>query len=182
MERTSYTKKEVAELLGIAESTVYSLARQGKLEVIPDPHRIRRSTQYTFNSVQTLMNERNVGKNTGKSVRDFAIEIGVAKNKIYPLLQEMHLEVETVSLSEVRKQYYLPIETQNILREHFQQSNYRGSRNDFYSKELDVALYQSFTSENGQTLRVTCNKELEWGFYLTSGNWIGYKEAVDAYM
>ncbi|MEK3977308.1 helix-turn-helix domain-containing protein [Psychrobacillus sp. FSL K6-2684] len=179
---TGYSKKEVAKLLHIAESTVYLYAQQGKIKALPNPFKILPEARYDKLSVDQFMKEQKLDTITGISVPSFAKQLNITPGKIYKLIHMHNLEVELVPRGETRKQYFLPEQTQIQLKELIDGQEFKkGLRSDFYWHAKDIALFQAFESENRSLLRVTRKDSKSWGFYLTTGEWIDFEEAAYRY-
>lgn len=175
-----YSKKEVAKLLRIAESTVYQYATQNKIKALPNPYKVLSEAQYDKKSVDELRVKLNIDGITGMSISSFAKEQKVPQNKIYKLIHSHGLEVDLVPRGEVRKQYFIPKNTQEELAKILEESKQkRGTRTDFYLHSEDIALYQVFLGANGNQYRVTRKGANKWGFYLHTGEWIDFSKALE---
>nr|WP_295971369.1 hypothetical protein [uncultured Bacillus sp.] len=52
-------------------------------------------------------------------------------------------------------------------------------KNEYYDSNHDIALFQSFQSQDSTAARVMKDKELNWGFYLPYyQKWVDYNDVV----
>ena len=172
-----YTRQEVAELLGISKATVYHYAKQKKIKKIHDPHRIIREARYEPKEVLELAEERKRNQPTGIRPSKLAKKLGVSVQKIYALINENNLEVDVIPVGDERTIYSIPEDkAQWIEKELVETAPLRGTRLEYYEPNYDVALYQKFQAPSGQVVRITRNKENEWGFELSSRSWISIEQ------
>lgn len=177
-----YTRKEVAELLGVSKATVYHYAKQKKIIKIDDPHRLFREARYKKDEVDILAEERRRNTPTGWRPSELANELNVPTQRIYTLIRETHLPVKQLPAGDERMIYSIPEETAEWIRKEVQKTKSpRGSRVEFYDSQYDIALFQLFKAANDQEMRVMRNNAQEWGFKLPSGTWIPYADGRDIF-
>ena len=177
-----YTRQEVADLLGVSKATVYHYAKQKKIIKIEDPHRLIREARYEREEVDALAEERKRNEPTGLRPSELAKQLGVPTQRIYALIQETDLPIEELPLGDERTIYSISEEAAAwIRREITRKAPVRGTRAEFYDSTYDVALYQLFEADNGQSVRVLRNDNQDWGFYLQSSIWIPFTTAVEMY-
>lgn len=177
-----YTRQEVADLLGVSKATVYHYAKQKKIIKIEDPHRLIREARYEIEEVDALAEERKRNEPTGLRPSELAKQLGVPTQRIYALIQETDLPIEELPLGDERTIYSISEEAAAWIRQEINRTApVRGTRAEFYDSTNDVALYQLFQAENGQSVRVLRNDNQEWGFYLQSSIWIPFTTAVKMY-
>lgn len=177
-----YTRKEVAQRLGVSKATVYNYAKQGKIHKIEDPHRLYREARYRRKEVDLLAEERKRNQPTGIRPSELAKELNVPVQRIYSLLRETDLPVDQLPAGEERMIYSIPNKTAEILRDKIKKAvPTRGTRAEFYHSQYDIALYQLFITKNGQKIRMMRNEEQEWGFFLPSGTWIPYVDGQNIF-
>lgn len=175
----SYTRQEVADLLGVSKATVYHYAKQGKIIKIDDPHRLIGHVRYKRSEVDTLAEERKRNQPTGVRPSELAKKLGVTTQRIYALIQETELPVEELPAGDERTVYSIPDETVAWIEQEVKRTiSVRGTRSEFYSATHDIALYQSFITQHGQNVRVLRNEDQEWGFYSQSQKWIPFTDGI----
>lgn len=177
-----YTRKEVAEILGVSKATVYHYAKQGKIIKIDDPHRLYREARYQKEEVDALAEERKKNQPTGLRPSELAKELNVPSQRIYTLIRETDLPIDRLPAGDERTIYSIPEQTANWIRKEIKkQQSTRGTRAEFYNATYDIALYQLFQTKDGEKMRVVRNEQHEWGFYLPSGTWIPYTDGRDIF-
>ncbi|MEK4488039.1 helix-turn-helix domain-containing protein [Psychrobacillus sp. FSL H8-0484] len=178
-----YTRKEVADLLGISKVTVYHYAKQNKIRKVPDPHRTRREARYYATEVDQLAEQRKELQVEGYSTTELGKKLGISQQKIYQLIKEHNLPVHEVPHGDERIRYVIPEETAQWMKEEIKRTApTRGIRSEFYDSHLNIALYQLFTSADDRIeTRVVRNDIGEWGFYSSSRSWIPYDKAIEQY-
>lgn len=178
----SYTRKEVADILGVSKATVYHYAKQQKIIKIDDPHRLIRHVRYKRAEVDALAAERQRNQPTGLRPSELARELGVTTQRIYALIQETELPVDELPAGDERTIYSIPDETATWIRQEVKRTaSVRGTRSEFYDTKFDIALYQRFLTPHGQDVRVLRNEDQEWGFYLQSRTWIPFADGINVY-
>lgn len=174
-----YTRKQVADLLGIAKVTVYHYAKQNKIRKVPDPHHAMREARYYKEEVDALVEQRKAEKVEGYSTSEVSKELGISQQKIYQLIEDNELMVHKVPYGDERIRYVIPEETLLWIKEQIERTApTRGVRSEFYDSALDITLYQLFTSTLRGETRVVRNADREWGFYSSSHTWIPYTVAI----
>lgn len=177
-----YTRQEVADLLGVSKATVYHYAKQKKIIKIEDPHRLIREVRYQREEVDVLAAERKQNQPTGLRPSELAKQLGVTTQRIYALIQETELPIDELPAGDERMIYSIPEETAKWIREEIKKTvPSRGTRAEFYDSNADIVLYQRFTTNDGQDIRVLRNEEQEWGFYLQSRIWIPFAAGIETY-
>ncbi|MCM3358076.1 helix-turn-helix domain-containing protein [Psychrobacillus sp. MER TA 171] len=174
-----YTQQEVAELLGISTVTVYHYAKKGKIRKVEDPYRNHRKTRYYPEEVDALTEIKKKKKRDGTTPAALAKKLGVTKQKIYQLINELDIEVHEIPYGNEQKRYVIPHDSANQIKGKLEETApTRGLRTEFYHSRFDIALYQLFTSSDGHLqTRVIKNEKGEWGFFLTSTKWIPIEKA-----
>lgn len=180
--KSTYTREEVAKLLKISEKTVYSYALEGKIEAAPNPYNVRRETVYTKESVDKYLKEiQELMKLDGYTLQEAAKELGISRQRINKIIQEHNIQV--IRNSRVRggaPKTIIPKESFGELKDVVQSlksKTHKQAKSNFYSAELDIALFQSFRDSNGEIYRVS-KVNGEWGFSKTSDNtFIPYEAA-----
>lgn len=177
-----YTRKEVAQLIGVSKATVYHYAKQKKIIKIEDPHQIIREVRYKREEVDALAEQRKRNEPTGLRPSELAKQLNVTTQRIYALIQETDLPVDELPMGDERMVYSIPEETAQWISEEVKRTiPNRGTRAEFYNTALDIVLYQKFRNENGEEVRLLRNENQEWGFYLQSRIWISYVDAIETY-
>lgn len=177
-----YTRQEVADLIGVSKATVYHYAKQKKIFKIEDPHRLIREVRYQREEVELLAEERKRNQPTGIRPSELAKQLNVTTQRIYALIQETKLPVDELPAGDERMVYSIPEETAQWISEEIKRTiPNRGTRAEFYNAALDVVLYQKFSNGNGEEIRLICNENQEWGFYLQSRIWITFADAIETY-
>lgn len=179
IENESYTKKEVTKLLGIAEATVYSLARQGVLEVAVSPSNVKGPKRYTKSSVERYKSDFRPSFE-GLKIQDFAKQNSISNQRVYFYIKKLNLELDTVRVGKKEVQY-LNTEQLELLKNELSKHRHRGTRSTFYNQQLDVALLQKFMDPAGNTYRISVNQKGDWGFYL-DGKFYHYNVAINQFM
>lgn len=175
-----YTRKEVAELLGVSKATVYHYAKQKKIIKIEDPHRMIREARYRKKEVDQLAEERKRNEPTGLRPSELANELGVPIQRIYTLIQETDLPIEQLPSGDERTVYSISEEAAAWMRDEVKRTApARGTRLEFYDATHDVALYQLYRTKDGQTSRALRNEAGEWGFYIQSSIWVPLTTALE---
>lgn len=175
----SYTRQEVADLLGVSKATVYHYAKQGKITKIDDPHRLMGHVRYKREEVDVLAEERKRNQPTGLRPSELAKQLGVTTQRIYALIQETKLPVEELPAGDERTIYSIPDETAAWIEQEVKRTiAVRGTRSEFYSATYDIALYQRFITQHGQSVRVLRNENQDWGFYSQSQRWIPFTDGI----
>lgn len=178
----TYSRQEVADLLGISKVTVYHYAKQKKIIKVPDPHKVMREAHYFKEEVDKLAEEKNKNKTVGYSTSQLSRKLGVSDQKIYALINENNLHVNKIPYGDERFIYDIPEETANwIEKELVRTAPTRGNRSEFYDSNLDVALFQRFSSKDQQSIRLKRNHLGEWGFYSASLSWIPFEKGINEY-
>lgn len=164
-----YTREEVAEILNIAESTVYTYAQKGKIQAEQNPYRIKKNARYTKTSVDQYLNSISI---EGITVDKLAKQLNISKARIYQILkQHKELVINKVPFGRSYK-YLIPKVTQTEIKKHLRNTNRKGAKKDFYSSKHQVALFQLFHSKTtGQEYRIYKN-DAYWGIYLDEKNFI----------
>lgn len=174
-----YTKQQVADLLGIANVTVYNYAKQNKIRKVPDPHHAMREARYYKEEVDALVEQRKQAQVEGYSTSDVSKDLGISQQKIYQLIDDHQLKVHKVPYGDERIRYVIPEETLSWIKYEIERTApTRGIRSEFYDSTLDISLYQLFTSSERAESRVVRNSDREWGFYSSSHTWIPYADAI----
>lgn len=177
-----YTRQEVADLLGVSKATVYHYAKQKKIIKIEDPHRLIREARYQKEEVDALAEQRKRHQPTGVRPSELAKQLGVTTQRIYALIRETDLPVDELPVGDERTIYSIPDGTAAWIRQEIERTiSARGTRVEFYDTKLDIALFQSFRTPQGQAMRVVRNDNQQWGFYLQSGTWIPYADGIHAF-
>lgn len=177
-----YTRKEVAELLGVSKATVYHYAKQKKIIKIDDPHRLVRVARYQKAEVDELAKERKQNQPTGMRPSELASELNVPTQRIYTLIRETDLPIDRHPVGDERMVYSIPDETAAWIRDEVRRTaSPRGTRAEFYDSTHDIALYQSFVTQHEQGVRVLRNDDQAWGFYSQSQQWIPFNDAINIY-
>lgn len=174
-----YTRKEVADLLGISKVTVYHYAKQNKIRKVPDPHHAMREARYFKEEVDALAEKRQQAQAEGYSTSALSKKLGITQQRIYQLIRENELIVHEVPHGDERIRYVIPEETAEWIKNKIEQTApTRGIRSEFYDSSLDISLYQLFTSSERSDARLVRNENGEWGFYSTTRSWIPYERAI----
>lgn len=182
--KSFYTRKEVAKLLNIKEKTVYTYAQEGKIEAAPNPYNVRRETVYTKESVDNYLNQiEKLMKEDGYTLEEASKELGISRQRINKIIGEYNIQV--IKNSKVRGGVPKTIipeasfeQLKNIANTLKNKTN-KQAKSNFYSQELDIAVFQLFYDQHGDSYRV---KKIngEWGFSKTLDNtFIPYKVAQD---
>lgn len=172
-----YTKQEVAELLNIAESTVYTLAKKNKIEVEVLPPGVSRPKRYTQQSVIAFKNEHQEKPN-GLSIHELASKYQVSKQRIYQWIKRLELHTETAIIDK-RQCLVLAVADEAILAEALNKKTHKGATTDFYQHLQNIALFQLFKTESGEQYRITRNEQNEWGIHVALTNeFVLFEEAV----
>ncbi|MEK5217775.1 helix-turn-helix domain-containing protein [Psychrobacillus sp. FSL H8-0487] len=177
-----YSRQEVADLLGISKVTVYHYSKQNKIRKVPDPHKIMREAHYYKEEVDKLAEEKRKIETVGYSIPQLRKKLGVSDQKIYSLIKEHDLVVNKIPHGDERFIYDIPEDTARwIERELTRTASARGIRSEFYDSNLDIAIFQRFSSKDQSGIRLKRNNIGEWGFYSASLSWIPYKKGINEY-
>lgn len=177
-----YTRQEVADLLNVSKQTVYHYGKQGKIIKIHDKHRTVREVRYEKEGVDALIEQKKQQKITGTTVSELAKRLDTTTRKIYDLISENKLEIETVRIGDERYIYSLNNEQVEIIELSYRESKPdRAVKSEFYNSSFDIAIHQRFILDEQKEVRVMKGEDGVWGFYLPSHNFISYKEAVKKY-
>lgn len=76
-----YTKQQVADLLGIANVTVYNYANKNKIRKVPDPHHAMREARYYKEEVDALVEQRKQAQVEGYSTSDVSKDLGISQQR-----------------------------------------------------------------------------------------------------
>lgn len=178
----SYTRKEVADLLDVSKATVYHYAKQRKIIKVDDPHRLLGHVRYKRAEVDALAEERKRNEPTGLRPSELAQLLGVTTQRIYTLLKQTDLRVDQLPAGDERTIYSIPDETAEWIEQEVKRTiAVRGTRSEFYDPTNDIALYQLFTTQHGQHVRVLRKDNQAWGFYSQSQTWIPFIDAINIY-
>lgn len=163
------TVQEAAEQIGLSKPTIYKYVREGKLEDIPDPHRLFGEKRITQQSVQQLIEERSASIKKGKTPHELAKQFNIPPHFVYEAIRELQLQPRKRKQGK-RDLYDLSkTECEQITR-HIESI---GAEPLFYDSTHDVALYQKMEVSEGQTLRVVWHEEKkEWGAYMHGSIWM----------
>lgn len=159
-----YTKEQVSEKLGIAQSTVYVLAKKKLIEVESLPLGVSRTKRYTKESVDAYTERLKVDKK-GLTVAEFAKSHNLSPQRVYQVIKKHGLQLEKVHVGK-RKSVLLSTEHQQLLRKELQHKKHKGTKTDFYYFAENIALFQLFIDSEQVSYRVTRNETGEWGFHL----------------
>ncbi|AQQ55528.1 helix-turn-helix transcriptional regulator [Planococcus lenghuensis] len=179
-----YHVDEVAKILDIKKSTVYSYASKGLIERLPDPHRLLRGGKYSRTSVDQLARQKQAAAEAGRSINDVAEGIGVSAGKVRKVIEELELDVKKVEAPFEKASYRFAItpEQEEAIAEHLQKRNTtRPKRNQLYLQQLDAALYQSYQIAGDQFVRLREHPERGYGFFLEHEQFITLQEGLNLY-
>jgi len=161
-----YTQQEVAELLGVSKQTVYMYAKQGKIKKIADPYRNIREVRYQKAEVDALVAQKNA-EPVGYKPSEVAKYLGVTVQTIYRYIQEGRIDTHIIPYGDERTRHIIPEKGFQQAKEIIQEQKKKGiQRFEYYDSQLDVALFQKFSSDSISEARIARNKEHEWVFYL----------------
>lgn len=161
-----YTRKVVAEKLGISESTVYKYVKDGKIRAVPNPNKMRSQVVYFATEVDELAEVRAALQidDNALSIAQVAAQYGLKKQQISYILSSHELEVNRIKLDNRTKITIPPATVSQIIRIHEQMNqNDKYLRKQYYNEALDMFLYQLFTDEQENLYRVA-TQDGEWGF------------------
>lgn len=179
MEKDWYTRKEVAAKLEISLGTVYHWAKQGKLVKIYDPLNNVREARYRKEEVEALFDNKIDNQPEGIRPSTLANQLKVPVAKIYNLIREKELPVDDFAIGDERRGISIPEELVAVIQKEVEKNlSKRGTSTEFFNYQYDIALFQRFTTRNGQDIRVMRNNKLEWGFYHQSRAWIPYLDGL----
>lgn len=158
-----YTKDEVVQILGVAESTVYGLVRKGILETEVLPPTVKRAKMYTKESVAAYKQRYKPDLPTGAMrLSAFAKRENISLSRLYDLC-EVFGELAAVGVGE-RQIAYLTEEQQKEIQDMVDSKDLKAVKTGFYNKKYNVALYQLLIDEAEKVkYRVILNDENEWG-------------------
>lgn len=159
-----YTKEQVSEKLGIAQSTVYVLAKKKIIEVETLPPGVARTKRYTKDSVDAYADRLKVDKK-GLTVAEFAKSQKLSPQRVYQVIKKQGLQLEKVHIGK-RKSQLLSKEHQQLLIKELQHKKHKGTKTDFYYSAENIALFQLFKDAEQISYRVARNEAGEWGFHL----------------
>jgi excisionase family DNA binding protein len=181
-EKNWYTQQEVAEILGVSKQTVYLYAKQGKIKKIPDPYRIHREARYEKKEVDELAKKI---KYTGGGYKpaEVAKILGVSVQTIYRYIQENLIETHKVPFGDERIRHIVSEKGLQQARSIIQESLKKGvKRYEYYNSQMDIALFQKFTSSEIEHARVIRDSLNEWIFYLPEkGDTLALDEGLSWY-
>lgn len=164
-EKTYLSKNEVIEFLGIVEATFYKLVQNGQLEAEILPENIKRKKRYSKDSVLRYQQQYQPDI-PGLKVAEFAKKHKLTNQRVYAYIKKLDFTLPTVQIGK-RKVLYLTSEQQEVLIKEIYKHKHRGAKSDFFNSKSEVALYQKFINEAGESYRVV-NENGEWGFYITN--------------
>lgn len=173
-----YTKKEVSALLGVAESTVYSLAKANKIEAEKLPKGVSRPKRYTKESVHTYKQNKQKQPD-GLGIHELANKYQVSKQRMYQVIKKLKIETSSGVVGK-RKILLVAQSDEQLIATELNKKTHKGTKTDFYRHQEDIALFQLFISSSKERYRLTRNAYNEWGIYLPITNeFILYSEAVE---
>lgn len=159
-----YTKEQVCEKLGVAQSTVYVLAKKKLIEAEVLPQGVKRTKRYTKESVDAYATRLQVDKN-GLTVTEFAKKQKLSPQRVYQMIKKQGWVLEKVMVGK-RKNQLLSMEQQQILLKDLHAKKHKGTKTDFYCFVEDIALFQLFKDVDQVSYRVMRNEAGEWGVQL----------------
>lgn len=173
-----YTKEEVSELLGVAESTVYSLAKNEQIVSEVLPKGVSRPKRYTKESVDIYKDSKQT-EPIGFAISDLAEKYKVSNQRIYQLIKKLNLKTSRAVIGKRNK--LIVSETDIVLIEkELTKKIHKGTKTDFYKHQEDIALFQLFNTASNEKYRITRTQSNEWGIHLaTTNHFIPFKEAVE---
>lgn len=173
----SYTVEEVAQLLHLAESTIYKYAKEGLLEEVHDPflkYKMSRKRVFTKESVLRLKETLEQSSSEGYlNFNTFCQRLNMSPYKMRNLLAEYKITLKQ-GRHGLHKRYVVTPEVEHQILD-ILESDERYARDLFFNKKLDIALYQAFQDPQRAVYRVTRNKG--WGFFMPMG-FVPFEEAV----
>lgn len=169
-----YTKEQVSEKLGVAQSTVYVLAKKKLIDVEVLPQGVSRTKRYTKSSVDAYTNRQAIEKN-GLTVAEFATHQQVSPQRVYQLIKKLAIHLEKAKIGK-RKCLLLSMEHQQLLLQELQHKKHKGTTTDFYRFAEDIALFQLFQDRDQIAHRVMRNEAGEWGFL--SPTFLPFEQAI----
>ena len=181
MMNPNYTVQQAADLLGISVPSVYSYERRGFIKRVEDPHRLQGKIRYRKETVDQLVKEKEQLETSGRSISDFAKQLGVNNVKVTDAIKTLNLDVKKVPshLKSSKLRYALTPEQEKEIAAYInRQKTTRAKRNHLYFPSVDLALYQSFLIAGEQPVRLIQNEEKELGFQLDSETFVSYMEAI----
>ncbi len=182
MSKDWYTKNEVAEKLGISLGTVYHWAKQGKLSKIEDPNTNIREARYLKEEVDALHGKLQENRPDGIRPSSLARQLKVPVSKVYNIIRENNLPVNEFPIGDERTGISIPEELIETIHNELKKSlPKRGTSAEFFNYHYDIALFQRFTTPNGQDIRVMRNEKSDWGFYHQSRTFIPYTTGISEY-
>lgn len=173
-----YTRKKVAELLGISERTVYSYVKDEKIKAVPNPYRMRKEALYYRAEVDALVNERkelNMYKTA--SISSVAKQLDVSRQHIEYLIKANELPTNRVEVNNTVR-ITLPDSTIEALAPLVEESKNKSPKyrkSTYYNEDYNLVLHQKFIDDEGVTFRVAVHDNV-WGYEDTrEGVFIDYK-------
>lgn len=179
-EEQYYTRKKVAELLGISERTVYSYVKDEKIKAVPNPYRMRKEALYYRPEVDALAKElKEVNLRKAASISTVGKQLGVSRQHIEYLIKANELPTNRLEIKNTVR-ITLPDETIEALAQLVEESRSKSPKyrkSTYYNEQYNLTLHQKFTDDEGVTFRVAVRGN-EWGYEDTrEGNFIDYKTA-----
>lgn len=172
-----YTRKQVADMLGISDRTVYTYVRDKKIRVAPNPYKIRKEAVYYCEEVDALVKEKEK-INQAATIAHVAKELGVSRQHIEYLITANSLNTNRIHRKNTVR-ITLPKETIVKLEELVQESQDKSPkyRKSTYFNEINnIALYQKFTQEDGTNFRAELVNDV-WGYRDDEGHFIDFQSA-----
>lgn len=169
-----YTKEQVSEKLGVAQSSVYVLAKKKLIDVEALPQGVSRTKRYSKSSVDAYANRQAIDKD-GLTVAEFAKNHQVSPQRVYQLIKKLALQLEKAKIGK-RNRLLLSKEHQQLLLKELQHKKHKGTKTDFYRFTEDIALFQLFLDQRQIAYRVMRNEAGEWGFL--SPTFLAYDQAM----
>lgn len=184
-EQKFYTRKEVAEKLGISESTVYRYANENLIRPLPNPYAMRKQTVYYCKEVDKLAAEIAAVEQESEemTIPQLAKLLGTSRQHIDYFIKSHNLPINRMEIRG-RVRISLPTNTVEAVRGLYRESlanSPKYKRHLYYNEEYQLVLFQLFVSVDGRYFRVGIQEEA-WGFYDENGLFIYYedKRSMDA--
>ncbi|MBQ0140008.1 MAG: helix-turn-helix domain-containing protein [Kurthia sp.] len=172
-----YTKEEVSSVLGIAESTVYSLAKSNQIECEVLPTGVSRPKRYLKDSVDTYK-IRHLAKPEGLSIQEFALKHKISTQRVYQLIKKLHLGKNKATIDK-RSRLIISPEDEALIVTEMNKKSHKGTKSDFYKYADNIALFQLFINPLNDKYRIIRNSYNVWGVNLSvTGEFLPFKEAV----
>lgn len=177
-----YTRKQVAELLGISESTVYRYANEGQIRTVPNPYSMRNQTIYYSEEVDALAKDRAElnALNEDLTIPQLAKRLGTSRQHIDHFIKTNQLQVKRIQVGN-RIRIALPLETIERVTHLYQESlnnSAKYKKHLYYNEKYQIVLFQAFQSLDGRLFRVGVQED-EWGLYDDkNGIFIRYEDAI----